>query len=777
MGKICLRMLLALAGMLAAGASAAPGWHVARATVRFRVKLGSRPTHEQAGYFVHLPDGGILPKPYPKTHILSGSSPVRSFVLWQNAESGLGLVFEAPSGGGDVLIYVSPARRLDTWTPDSGLTPSAILCTHPGRGSRADAAALAKLGAVPWNVHYRNRAGARRAPLSLPGELTGWPGPCTLYMLAHVTTRDPGETWIAPINFNGDSEVRVDGKALSPSKKNNKAGGTGQDVNLSQGLHRIELLGWAGSSNTRNGLMTLTWRTPKTPIRQLGGKRPKDLRYPGTSMWESRPLQGNEIVRSGSAAVTSCSSRDGRPLARIQLTALENFWLGNEKPLFVYKVSALTGGHPRNTRYEWNFGQGATAIKPETYWLVPGGQSQRIQLTASVDGKSSTCTVPFFPFTTRKTDINRPECRENFRRGALAVLEAFPSGTDPTQGWDASYWNNFFRTMEMNKGRSLLMHIFSVRWDKIKPKLSAERRQQLLDIFLDFLPRIDPDMAIKWTQRLESRSRDPQEAAMMQILRAEINLYYKGDPDAAREILNRILRKQGQDNVSEWARIRAGDIEFLAGNLDDAVKFYGGVQDRAKKTGGAAGWVTSGAKPGRRLKSPGLARSKAELKARRRPAKKDKTRAPGKRSFAIGRDGAIADWKKNAVADAAAAETIRSLIDQGYLLEAKGALRDWERRFPLSKVSSDFILREAHFYMKLEDWARAGAILEAYCEQVDASSFMPPAVKALLECKIRLKHPKEDIDEFCKKMKRKLEFHPIGQQIDQLRKIHERDSR
>jgi hypothetical protein len=748
----------------------AADWHVTQAPVRFNVKLGSRPTHKQAGYFVQLPDGGILPKPFPRTHVISGNAEVKSYTLWQNAESGMGVVFEAPARGGDVLIYVLPARQLNTWTAASGLTPSAILCTQPGRGSRTDAVALSNLGAVSWNVHYRNRPGDGRAPMSLPGELTGWPGPCALYMLAHVMTTDPGKTWIAPITFGGSTEVRVDGKAIVPAKRNNKAGGTGQEINLSKGLHRLELMGWAGGSNTRNGLMTLTWRTPNTRANQLGGKRPADLPYPGTSMWEARPLQGGEIVRSGGASVTSCKSRDGLPVARIRLTPVENFWLGGEKPLFVYKVSAFTDGHPQNARYEWSFGDGATAMKPETYWLFPGGKSHRVRLTVSAEGKQSVATVPFFPFSTGKTDINRSECRENFRRGALGVLEAYPEGTDPTMGWDASYWNNLFRNMELDKGRSLLMHIFRVRWDTIEPKLSPQRRNQLVDIFLDFLPRIDPDMAIKWTETFEKRTRNTQEAAMMKVLRAEINLYYKSDPEAARAILHSILRSKGRDNASEWARIRAGDIEFLAGNLDDAVLFYGDVQDRAKKMTGAAGGAAT--KPVKRYSAPGLARSKAELNARRGATSKDSPETKGDRSFAVKSGGTVADWKKNAVADAAASETIRSLIEQGYLLEAKQALREWERRFPLSKVSSDFIIKEARFYMAVKDWTRAAAILDAYCDQVDASSFIPAAVKSLLECKCRLKVPKAELDEFCKKMKKKLEFHPVGLEIDQLRLIY-----
>jgi len=75
--------------------------------------------------------------------------------------------------------------------------------------------------------------------------------------------------------------------------------------------------------------------------------------------------------------------------------------------------------------------------------------------------------------------------------------------------------------------------------------------------------------------------------------------------------------------------------------------------------------------------------------------------------------------------------------------------------------------------MAVEDWVRAAAILEAYVEQVDASSFIPDAVDALLKCKIRLNEPKESLDAFIAEMKKKLEFHPIGQSLDSLRYRYE----
>ena len=39
---------------------AAGDWHVPDAALRYKVSLTTKPSHTSAGYYVHLPDGGIL---------------------------------------------------------------------------------------------------------------------------------------------------------------------------------------------------------------------------------------------------------------------------------------------------------------------------------------------------------------------------------------------------------------------------------------------------------------------------------------------------------------------------------------------------------------------------------------------------------------------------------------------------------------------------------------------------------------------------------------------
>jgi hypothetical protein len=757
--------------LIVCASGAAAAWDVPQAPLRFELNLTRAPTHTSAGYFVHIPDGGVLPQPNPQPHVVASDGTVLpSFVLWQNDATGMGVVFQAPSAGGRVTLYVLPATRLRLWTPASGLTPSAMLCTQSGRGGKADALALAGLGAVSSTVHYRNRAGVPLAPLSVPGDLSGRSGPCAIYMLTHVAATDPGRTWIAPIRFGGDMEVRVDGKALALQARIRKPAGTGQYVDLSAGLHRLEIFCWTSQGSApRNGLMTLMWQTPKTSIAQMGGARAADLPFPGTSMWEGRKLHNQEIVRSGSASIVSAVTRQGGPVAAFEAAPLENLWFEGESAVMVYSLAARRGGAPSDTRYSWSFGKDVQVDQSTVQWLFEGGRDHMVSLTAQSDKGRSTCRVPIYPYTSQRTSLNHQASRARYLAAARDGFTAAPAKADPTASWSAAHWNNLFRCLELDKGRALLTHLVDVRWGLLEKKLSPERRALLQELALDFAPRVDPKLALKWIAQFERAARGTTAKALLKVMRAEVMLYYMDDVDGARVVLDHVIRSQQKDEAGELARIRMGDIAFGLGDLNTAMKIYGDVQNRSKHQRAASDVAAAAAaaavQPAPKRKLSGLARSKAELQARRRKAKPAPI-APVGRSFAMGQQGPVAEWKMNALLDVSASENVKSLIEQGFLLEAKQALRRWEREFPLSKINGDALVNEARFYMAVKDWRRARAILAPYCEHVDASSFMPAAVEALLKCKVELKESDAQIVEFCKKMKKKLEFHPAGKFLE-----------
>ena len=124
------------------------------------------------------------------------------------------------------------------------------------------------------------------------------------------------------------------------------------------------------------------------------------------------------------------------------------------------------------------------------------------------------------------------------------------------------------------------------------------------------------------------------------------------------------------------------------------------------------------------------------------------------------------DLKHGALQEVSLSENVRSLTGDNYLLEAEQALLVWEMEFPLSKITGDYLLRESALYMKMKDWKHARPMLEAYCRQIDASSFLPDAASMLITCVEGSKAPSSSIVEIIEKVKGRLKYHPVAAKLD-----------
>jgi tetratricopeptide (TPR) repeat protein len=220
--------------------------------------------------------------------------------------------------------------------------------------------------------------------------------------------------------------------------------------------------------------------------------------------------------------------------------------------------------------------------------------------------------------------------------------------------------------------------------------------------------RVDPRSAVKWLERLESKAHGPH-AAELAVRRAGVLLYELNEIDPARETLRPLAERT--DAVGDLATIRLGDAAFAAGEMNEAVTLYAKAQ-------------------------------KVSTKAE--------------------------SWRADAVLDAAVSETVKSLIRQEFHEEALKELDTWERRFPLSKISGDYMVQEARLYVALRNYQRARRLLEIYVENTDASSFLPEAMKLLLTCMIEMKASDDEIRAWAEKMKQRLKFHPDAGDIDDI---------
>lgn len=727
---------------LAPRCEAAGEWQVPEAALRYKLSLSRKPTHATAGYYAQLPDGGILRAAMPSPVVMTEDGKVvPSFVLWQNSESGFSIVFADPgSTAKSVYVYARTDRPPQFWKPESGLTPSAILCASPGRDTIAVAQNLAKMGRVEAAVHSRNKAGIPRAPLSIGGDETGRPRPGSFYLLSYVDVPETAKYWFSPFILDGAGEVLIDGARLTPKESSKKWGGTGASFDLKAGLHRVEIFQTApgtgpyDSSKKGGGLMYLTWRTPKDQLKEL----------------EARVIKDAEIARSGACALDSVEGRDGAPVACAWTAPGLTYWFEDEEPLIIFDLQAIKPGKADDTTYSWTFPEGGTLEGKNVQWLFPGFRESRVKLVAKNAKGVSQCVVPLYGFGTLATSLDKAPHREAFRAVLGKMLEAYPRNPDPVAGWSEAYWNNLLRTVEGGEGYPVLRQLFTDRWETVRKKLGTVQVSALQDVLLDIVQRDNPGEAVKWLEKFHAGAPDFARRNELKLHHAEVLLFYLGDRKSAEQVLTPIAGLQGE--LGERAKVRLGDLAFLEGDLNKATSYYADVQNRARAARNAPGKISGGLVTNQLLEAGAAKPNTPEWKSSPLPLQGDPKAAPA------GRGGALHEVSLS--------ENVRTLTDGGYLLEARQALQLWEREFPLSKVSGDFINEESALYMKSGDWRRAKPMLEAYCREIDASSFLPDAAAMLITCVKQLKEPPGSIREIIEKVKGRLKYHPVAKDLD-----------
>ena len=705
---------------------AAVNWQVADAPLRYRVELRRKPSHASAGYFVSLPDGGLLRGTKPGTVVVTEDGKVLpSYMLWQNAENGFALVFAKPEGEvRSVSVYIQPGAPARSWSPATGLTPSAILCTSPGHEDLASAQALAGFGRVEAGVHWGENPGNPKAALTIGGDLTGRARPGVFYQLAYVDAPVAGDYWLAPFIHTGQGEVRIDGQKLEPKEKSKKWGGTGAAFKLTKGLHRVEVLQTAPGSGSYEGfLMYLTWQPPNETVKNM----------------EARSIRAAEVARSGSCSLSAVESREGAPVAAAKVSPGFVYWFGNEEPLLLFEFSALGSGYPPEATVSWTFPEGATLEGQQVKWLVPGFREGRVKMTVKSGQSVSSAFVPYFGFSMQKTSMENALHRSAFRDTLAGMLAVFPKKPDPVATWGDNWWNNIFRTIEGGEGEALLSRLFAGHFEAMQKRLAPAQMSILEDVFLDVILRDHPEENMKWLKRFFLGAPDVGRQSELRFREGELHLYYLNDRAQAEKIFTVLSSVRGE--VGENAKIRLGDLALLAGDLNKATRFYADVQNRARTTRNTAS-VPTGALVTKQLLAGGA-------------------NAP-----AILSQKAAPDLKGGALQEVSLSENVRRLTAEGFLLEARQTLEAWEAEFPLSKISGDFILREAGLHMKMNDWRRARPMLEAYCREIDASSYLPDAVSSLILCIQRSKADPASIRDVVSKVRDRLKFHPIASQLD-----------
>ncbi len=746
MSCTAVRVLLYVPVLLIAGGVCTYGaWRVPEAPVRFELELTIAPSYDSAGWFVEIPDGGLLPSGSAlRTQVFAGDgTALESYVLWHSAERSLALVLAHASGVRRAVVYVSPAPRYRLWTPDSGLSPGAILATDPTRSGLAAARLLAALGRVPGTVHYGQLPHSDRAPLHIPGDLTGRPRPAAFYLLAHLASSDPGRTWIAPFLQSGESEVRVNGSVLESHKRIEKWGGTGDWVEIRPGPNRLEILHSAPGVQpfTSTAQLFMTWRTPNASMAELGGVRSEAVPMAGTSRVETRVVQQREIMRSGTCTIRSAQTRTGAPAALIQYPPPMVFGFENETPLLVYAFETPGGTSPEDTVCTWRFANGISTVGRETSWIYPGFQEHQVTLTAASAAGQTVAVKPFYTYSARGANLNSGQDRRDFRRALLSMARAHPEAHPAVATWDPAYWRNLMRTLEFGKGYPLLLELFLRHRHAMAMRMTPLEIERLQDVFLDVAMRLNPRESLEWIKTFGETTADDGRRDELAATAAEVYMHCLGDYETAERLLRARARQEDSDGQRRL-RIRLGDLALIQGDLNTATRYYAEAQNRARAQRNRQVAMTVS----ERLRQAAV-RSQAGAEPEMPPRH---------------------DWRLRALRDAAASEAVRSLLNQGYGLEARQALRDWELNMPLSKISGDFILLEAMLYRTLPDPLRAIRMLQAFCDTGVSSNYLPEAAPLLLELMREAGESPEKIRRYAERFRETLEFHPAARDLERL---------
>jgi hypothetical protein len=722
-------------------AAAADPWRVDGASVRFRVQITQPPSLTNAGVIVRIPDGGILPRPGASTVVVDDNgATLKNACLWHDPDQAMVLVFEPPADGKMAWVYARRAVKPSAWTPASGLTPSVIAYTRQGAKDIEDARRLARDTPPGAGVYLEFLDG-----LAMGGLPAGLDAPFADYVVGYLVATDPGKTWFAPqTTGNAAVDALVEGKRLVVKKEFEQlAGSTGSWQEVAKGLCRVEMLGFRPATDAR---FQLTWKPPRTPASELGGDNPVRR---GMTMWASRPLKPTECVRSGKAKVIGAQSVDGSPVPAIAAAPIGYVWL-DEEALVLYRIEAEIFGSPPDASFTWAFDKTVRVPgRTPCLWMFGANRDCRVECTVQTGLGSRTTVYGFRSFCSgaMKDSMNSRAAEDNYRAAFLNMVATVPAGADPTATWSKSMWDLFYRVLDPIRSRPLLAELYKERWAAISRKMDDERRSLLDAMYFDALVAADPGKAMQ--RAIEMERSDTRRARFWQLKRAELLMYHVEDLDAAEKLVLPLATQTPAPD--RRAQVRLGDIAFLKGDNAAATRIYGAAQNLVSHGRAATDAVRT-----------------ADPKPRRMPGE---TPAPGRRPAGPAPTPPAApaeDWRVGAVRDTAASEGARSLIRQDRIREAREAIEKWEIEFPLSKLSSDYLVVEADLYRKLGDPRRGARMLRQYCKSVDASNCLPEAMTAALACMIAAGEKDEPLNEFVVDMKNRLKNHPLGADADNI---------
>ena len=699
---------LCLAVVLAVVFHAAPAFpeplREPAAILRVTAQVQTAPSTPAAGCLVRIPDGGILPRPFPNFVVMdSAGNRLRHAVLRHDQSWQLDLLVHPPVSGKDIYIDIKQGDKPEGWTPASGLTPGTFVFFRHGPVSAAEVDRLAELPAG---------RDVRMATISGP-ELGGSPSGVrsgfSAYVLAHIILEKSGNYWLAPL---GPVRAHVDGVELDPARESDLAAGTGEHMQLQAGIHQVEL--FHTQQGSRPDPMRLTWRPPDTPSGELS---PDEN---GQPLWAARPIRPKECTRSGVATVKGISGRSGQALPWFDDHAVGylNF---TGTPVILYRFRGETSnGKTRPMVYTFP-GNFQTRETGDVYWLLPAHRECTVTATLTNPHGDVTSTFSFETecHGSRKSRIQLETTRAAYRTAFLDMLRAEPENSDAERLWEPAVLDLLARVMDRGKSGEVLALLFTQHWTSVSGRLETRARYRLEDLFIESACASDPSSALRWIEAFRDKDTDTARKLHWELCAAQLESFELADPVSAEVRAESVARQEQHPASSQLARVRLGDLALLRGDLDGATEWYGKARDR---------WPQ---------------------------------RAPA----------GVDPWKVRAIRETALSETARNALEKNDLDALRETLDRWEREMPQARLTSDLVLVEAQYWMRVGLVRRAQLMLHAYCRTMDLTNDLPEAMRLYLATVFELNQGDAKANAFVDEIKKRFPDHEISERAETLRDI------
>lgn len=711
------------AWLIVAGVFAAPaGWFVDRASIRFEAEIAAPPTLPAAGIIAIIPDSGLLPRPSAEPVVVAEDNRtlLRAETLWHNPGVGMGIVFEPPAAGSKVTIYLRSANAPASMGDKSPFKPSLLMYTRQtvlptlemafdlGK-FRVPAGPDIMMGQVTKIGHRGNPFGFDDNYLTF---YTGW-----------MNINKQLRAFVGTISDEG-SELRIDGRVVTSwpgihTRNGGARGEYGAWVDFTPGLHKIEYFHFE-----RTGIQEsqAVW-TFSSVTKDNKPKTIPEMIY----------------VQSGKARVTGAASRDGRPVLVVEATPKSYLWLG-KNPVNLYHLQAgLADGNPPDTVYKWLISDLSPLVQGKSFvWLIDREREASLSVTVSAVSKAGTTTVmrPLVMWPApHAASVNNASDRQIYRDALLAMCRLAPAGKDPCAKWSPDIWATMMGVIEPYRGPELVIEVMERSRKSIEAMTTVDRRL-CEDIFFEAIRLMEPAVVVKWIDRLEREEEDRDRQFYWKQAKVDYFLNDRGNTNEARRYAVQLQAGAVGADDGMMAMIRLGDVARAEGNYDEARRLYGQAQDRYRERQRST--PVGGAAASSKTRPIAGSLTREERKGHKPPPKPVAAAQPT--SYLR---PPPASWKTFAVREAAFYAETKKLINDGFFFEARNILRTWEVEFPLCKLSGDYPLAEAEYYIAAGRYERALRTLQLYQKGIDLSSSLPEAWSLQLDCLEKLDRIKD----------------------------------